>query len=199
MADKVRERATAQLSTQKDKATEGLGGVAQAVRQTTEHLRSNQHETVARYAEQAADQIERFSQRLKDKDVSELLNDAQRLARRKPALFVGGAFAIGLLGARFLKSSAGAERNESQGFSSGGEVRQRYGAGVAASNMASDRTSGTSSGATARSTPTAGADYDSTGASGAGSPGSSRGQRSTTGTSAGRQRSTSVRTDTEGS
>ena len=36
----------------------------------------------------------------------ELLSDAQQLARRRPALFVGAAFAIGVLGARFLKSSA---------------------------------------------------------------------------------------------
>ena len=106
LVGKVREQATAQLSSQKDKATEGLGSVAQAVRQTTQHLRDNQHETVAHYAEQAAEQIERFSQGLKNKDVGELMNDAQRLARRQPALFVGGAFALGLLGARFLKSSS---------------------------------------------------------------------------------------------
>ena len=103
---KVKEQATAQLSSQKDRATDGLGSVAQAVRQTTQHLRDNQHETVARYAEQTAEQIERFSQRLKDKDVGELMNDAQQLARRQPALFIGGAFALGLLGARFLKSSS---------------------------------------------------------------------------------------------
>jgi hypothetical protein len=108
---KVREQATAQLSSQKDKATEGLGSVAQAVRQTTQHLRDNQHETVAHYAEQAAEQIERFSQGLKNKDVGELMNDAQRLARRQPALFVGGAFALGLLGARFLKSSSPDDRD----------------------------------------------------------------------------------------
>jgi hypothetical protein len=103
---RVREQATAQLASQKNKATDGLGSVAQAVRQTTRQLRDEQHDTVARYAEQAADQIERFSQRLKDKDVGELVNDAQQLARRQPALFVGGAFALGLLGARFLKSSS---------------------------------------------------------------------------------------------
>jgi hypothetical protein len=108
---KVREQATAQLSSQKDKATDGLGSVAQAVRQTTQHLRENQHETVAHYAEQAADQIERFSQGLRNKDVGELMNDAQRLARRQPALFVGGAFALGLLGARFLKSSSPENRH----------------------------------------------------------------------------------------
>jgi hypothetical protein len=106
IAGRVRKQATAQLATQKDRATDGLGSVAQAVRDTTQHLRAQQHDTVARYAEQAADQIERFSQRLKEKDVSELLGDAQQLARRQPALFIGGAFALGLLGARFLKSSS---------------------------------------------------------------------------------------------
>ena len=106
---RVREQATSQLNTQKNKATDGLGTVASAVRQTTDRLRSDNHDTVARYAEQAADQIERLSDRIRDKDIGELLNDAQRLARQRPALFVGGAFAVGLLGARFMKSSAEAD------------------------------------------------------------------------------------------
>ena len=106
VVSRVREQATSQLNTQKNKATDGLGTVASAVRDTTTRLRSDNHDTVARYAEQAADQIERFSERIRNKDVGELMNDAQQLARRKPALFVGGAFALGLLGARFMKSSA---------------------------------------------------------------------------------------------
>ena len=103
---RVKETATSQLSAQKDKATEGLGSVAQAVRQTTQNLRDQQHDTVAQYVERAADQIERISEGLKNKDVTELFDDAQRLARQQPALFIGGAFALGLVGARFLKSSA---------------------------------------------------------------------------------------------
>lgn len=106
IVDTVRERAAAQLTTQKDRALDGLGGVADAVRKTTQSLREQQHETLAGYVEQAADQIERFSRNLKNKDVGELVRDAQGLARRQPALFVGSAFAIGLLGARFFKSSS---------------------------------------------------------------------------------------------
>jgi hypothetical protein len=102
---KVRERANAELSTQKDRAIDGLGSAARAVRQSTQQLREQDHGTVASYVEGAADQIERFSQRLREKDVGELLEDVQRLARRQPAWFVGSAFALGLLGARFLKSS----------------------------------------------------------------------------------------------
>jgi hypothetical protein len=105
IVDKVRDQATAQLSTQKDRAFEGIGNVAQAVRQSTQQLRDQHHETLAGYVEQAADQIDRFAQQLRSKDVTELLDDAQRLARRQPALFVGSAFAVGLIGARFLKSS----------------------------------------------------------------------------------------------
>ena len=101
----VRERATAQLNTQKDRATDGLGSIAQAVRQTTGKLREDQQDIVAQYVEKAADQIERLSNTLREKDVSELVEDAQRLARRQPALFIGGSFAAGLLAARFLKSS----------------------------------------------------------------------------------------------
>jgi hypothetical protein len=107
----VRERATAQLNTQKDRATDGLGTIAQAVRQTTGKLREDQQDMVAQYVEKAADQIERLSNNLREKDVSELLADAQRLARRQPALFIGGSFAAGLLAARFLKSSNEARTN----------------------------------------------------------------------------------------
>jgi hypothetical protein len=106
IVERVKETATSQLTAQKDKATDGLGSVAQAVRQTTQNLRDQQHDTVAQYVERAADQIERLSNGLKNKDVAELLDDAQRLARQQPALFIGGAFALGLVGARFLKSSS---------------------------------------------------------------------------------------------
>jgi hypothetical protein len=109
IVNKMKESATTQLTTQKDRATEGIGTLAQAVRQTTERLRDDRHETVAAYVERAAEQLERLSSNLRGKDVNELLQDAQRLARRRPALFIGGSFAVGLLAARFLKSSPSSE------------------------------------------------------------------------------------------
>jgi hypothetical protein len=108
---RVRERATAQLSTQKDRATDGLGSVAQMVRQSTQQLRENKHDSIAQYVDKAADQIDRFSTELRNRDVGELVNDVQRFARRQPALFVGSAFAIGVIGARFLKSSSDNQRH----------------------------------------------------------------------------------------
>jgi hypothetical protein len=105
LMDRVKESAASQLGTQKDRATDGLGSVAQAVRQSTQQLRDQHHETIAQYVEQAADQLERFATRLKERNIGDLAREAQDLARRRPGLFIGSAFALGLLGARFLKSS----------------------------------------------------------------------------------------------
>jgi ElaB/YqjD/DUF883 family membrane-anchored ribosome-binding protein len=105
LMDRVRQGATSQLGTQKNKATDSIGTVAQAVKQASQQLRTQQHDTIANYIDQAASQLEQFSARLREKDVGELVRDAQQFARRNPAVFIGSAFAIGLLGARFLKSS----------------------------------------------------------------------------------------------
>lgn len=110
--DRVRQGANTQLSTQKNKATDGISNVAQAVRQTTQQLRDNRHDTIARYVDEAANQLERVSNQLRNKDIGELMRDAQQFARRRPAVFIGSAFAIGLLGARFLKSSRDRQANE---------------------------------------------------------------------------------------
>ena len=105
LMDRLRDGAASQLGTQKDRATEGVTSVAQAVRQSTQQLRDNRHETIAQYVDQAIDGVERFANRLKEKNVTELVRDAQQFAQRNPAVFVGTAFGIGVIAARFLKSS----------------------------------------------------------------------------------------------
>ena len=105
LIDNVKQRATAQLDSQKGRATDSISSIANAVRGSTSQLRNEQHDVLAQYVETFADQLERFSTSLRGKDMNELLDDARDFARRQPALFVGGSFAVGLLAARFLKSS----------------------------------------------------------------------------------------------
>lgn len=141
--DRVKERAAAQLSTQKDKATDGLGSVAQFVRQGTQQLRDQQHDTLAGYVEQAANQIDRFSQQLRTKDVSELVSDAQRLARRNPAVFIGSAFAVGVIGARFFKSSSqNDEPRRSDRAYGDGVARRSYSSAAAYGSSAAGSSAG---------------------------------------------------------
>ena len=112
IAERLREQAKAKLGSQKDRALDGVGGVTNAIRQTTQSLRDKQHDTVARYVDQTMGQLDRITERLKEKDVGELIEDAQRMARRQPAMFVCGAFALGLIGARFLKSTPPDRRSQ---------------------------------------------------------------------------------------
>jgi hypothetical protein len=112
LIDNVKQRANAQIDSQKSKATDTLGVIANAVRGTTGQLRNEQHDMLAQYIEGAANQLDRMSAALRNKDLTTLVDDARRLARRQPALFIGGSLAVGLLAARFLKSSARHNRDE---------------------------------------------------------------------------------------
>jgi hypothetical protein len=107
----VKERASEQLSNQKGRATDGLDAIANAVRRTTEELREDQHDTLAHYVDRAAAQLEQWATTIRNKDLDELLTETKRLARRQPALFIGGSFVAGLLVARFLKSSSDESRD----------------------------------------------------------------------------------------
>ena len=105
VVDRVKDTAAAQLNTQKGRAVEGMDTVAQAVRQATQQLRAEQHDTVAQYIEKGAEQLERFASRMRDKDAKDIVRDIEQFARRQPALFISGSFAVGVLAARFLRSS----------------------------------------------------------------------------------------------
>jgi ElaB/YqjD/DUF883 family membrane-anchored ribosome-binding protein len=120
--DRVRDRASSQISDQKDRATDSLTRLAQAVRQSTQSLRDNQQGAVAQYVDRAADRIEQFSTTLRERDLNDLMRDAERFARRQPAVFIGAAFAAGVLAARFLKSSS--ERDDYRNMD---PSRSRYG------------------------------------------------------------------------
>ncbi len=122
VADQARQKAKGQLSAQKERAAGCLGSVAQALRQSGQHLKEQNQVQVGQYTEKAAEQVERFSGHLRERDVDQLTGEAEDFARKRPALFLGGAFALGLLGTRFLKSSSsGRGSGSSQHGSSGGD------------------------------------------------------------------------------
>jgi uncharacterized protein (DUF2384 family) len=139
--DRVKQSATTQLAQQKERGVDALGSVSQAVRSTTQRLRDEKHETIARYVDQAVDRIDTWTKQLKEKDVNELVTDVQRLARRQPALVIGSAFAVGLVAARFLKSS----QQGTELAAGGGTYRSRYPGNVPMST-ASDRSVAKTSG-----------------------------------------------------
>jgi len=136
LIDNVKQRATAQLDSQKGRATDSISSIANAVRGSTSQLRGEQHDVLAQYIETFADQLERFSNNVRGKDVNELLDGARDFARRQPALFVGGSFAAGLLAARFLKSSGRTDFGRSDAGQSSDFESQRGGSDTAFGGIA---------------------------------------------------------------
>ena len=92
-----------QLARRADQSADQLNDVANALRKTSADLEGK---PAARYMEKAADQVDRISHYLRDANIRDVRKNVESFARREPLLYLGGAFAIGLLGARFLKSSA---------------------------------------------------------------------------------------------
>lgn len=109
-------KAVSGINTQKTKAAESLSTVAQALRESSDQLRTQDAPgSVHQLVSTAADQVERFSSYMRTRSVSDLVTDVEQFARRQPTAFIGGAFILGLLGARFLKSSS--RRNAGQSYS----------------------------------------------------------------------------------
>ena len=101
----AKDSAGSSLNESRSQAADRIGGIASAVRSTSEHLRSGNQASVANLTDSLADQVERLSSYLRDRDLNEFRNDLESFARRQPAVAVGVALALGVLGARFLKSS----------------------------------------------------------------------------------------------
>jgi hypothetical protein len=106
VAGQAQTQAKSALGTRKDQAVDQLGGVAEAFRATSNELRNQDKGAIAQYADKVADQVERVTTYLEDRDVDQLLADTETFARRQPELFLGGAFIAGLLVGRFIKSSS---------------------------------------------------------------------------------------------
>lgn len=108
--DEARSQVTATLADQKTRAADQLSDVAHALRRTGEELQSQEHPTIAQFADAAAEQVERFSTYLKQGDLGDLWQDVRNMAQRQPEIFVASALAAGFLVGRFLKSSSGQTR-----------------------------------------------------------------------------------------
>jgi ElaB/YqjD/DUF883 family membrane-anchored ribosome-binding protein len=104
------EKATTKLEEQKTTLAGGLTSVADGLKQVGETLRDSGEENpitefTAKYGDSLAQQIEKIGGYFESKDVRAMASDIESFARRNPAVFIGAAFGLGFLAARFLKSS----------------------------------------------------------------------------------------------
>jgi ElaB/YqjD/DUF883 family membrane-anchored ribosome-binding protein len=121
------EKAATKLDEQKTTLAGGLTSVADSLKQVGGSLRESGEENpiaefTAKYGDSLANQIEQIGSYFESKDVREMVRDIEGFARRNPAVFIGAAFGLGFLAARFLKSSSPQQstRGAGQSFSASG-------------------------------------------------------------------------------
>jgi hypothetical protein len=100
-------KATSAIDEQKANLAQGLTSVADNIRQLGANKTGQDNPIAgiaAKYSDSVAGQVEQIGRYLDGKDLRQMATDVEKFARRNPAVFLGGAFALGLLAARFLKS-----------------------------------------------------------------------------------------------
>lgn len=109
VVEQVEQKANSRVERGKDEVANELGRVAGSVRQFGEQLGTQDPGPISHYASEygkkAAEGLERLSNYLRQTDGRELVREVEKLGRRQPAILLGGAFLLGLAGARLLKSS----------------------------------------------------------------------------------------------
>jgi hypothetical protein len=101
----LKNEGTVFVATRKSEAADELSKFGAAIRRAAENLNEQNSGAAAKYAETAADGIDRAAQYLQKANLDRLIEDASRAAKRNPSLFLGGAFLAGLAAARFTKSA----------------------------------------------------------------------------------------------
>lgn len=116
----ARDTAVSVAEDKRHKAATGLGSVAEALRHTGENM---QDKGSAQYIARAADQVDRVSSYFENTTFEQMVGQVENFARREPAIFLGGSFVLGLLGARFLKSSGGASLRSTSDYTGSSLLR----------------------------------------------------------------------------
>ncbi len=114
----VQQSANSALESRKDQAAQSLDGLASAISTLGQQLHEN-NQPLASVADEAAHRVNRAAGYLHERDVRDLVGEAEGFARRQPALFLAGAFTLGVFAARFLKSSQSDAGPSGRPYSSG--------------------------------------------------------------------------------
>ncbi len=107
LMNKAGSEARSRIDSGRREAAYTLSSVASSLQQSGGQLRSDQQNLASDYVQRTADQIDRFARYVENKDVGEIVTDVEKFARERPAVFLGAAFALGIVAARFLKSTQG--------------------------------------------------------------------------------------------
>ena len=103
--DAAKETGTGYIKEQQSKLAEKFREYGSAVSAASQSMGENGGNLLVKPAEVATRELERAADYLDSADLGTILQDLGNLARKKPELFFGGLFIVGLISVRFLKAS----------------------------------------------------------------------------------------------
>lgn len=105
LMDRGKEKVRTSVDDGKARVARTLSSVASSLKDSSASMHDGDAAAIGGVVERVADQIDRAANYLERTDADQIVDGVQQFARRNPALFIGAAFAVGVLGARFLKAS----------------------------------------------------------------------------------------------
>ncbi len=117
--NQAKERAATLAQEQKQSAAQHIGRYGTALRDSARSVEQDDP-NVAYFANRAAERIEKVADYVRSTDLDGLRRDAEDIARRHPALFMGGMLIAGIVLGGVIKASAATIREE--GISDSGDL-----------------------------------------------------------------------------
>jgi hypothetical protein len=112
MADKIQTKLYDLLEQEKNRATDRLASFSHAIQEACENVEDENARALISYAKSGAEQVERASHSLHDRNLRDMGDDVTRFARKQPELFLGASFLTGIVLARAIKSTWAYEKHE---------------------------------------------------------------------------------------
>ena len=122
-AGQAKGRAREEIDRRSTEAGQQVKTTADDLRSVGEQLRGQGKDTPAKYADQAADRVQRLGGYLEDADADRILRDVEDFARRRPWAVVAGGVVLGFAAARFMKASSTDRYHQQYGSGSNGHGR----------------------------------------------------------------------------
>lgn len=93
------------LDEQKARVASELHAYSDAARRAASRLENESDTNLSHYLISAAERVDALSTHLHDSRISDLVDEVEEMARRRPEVFYGAMFVAGLAAARFVKAS----------------------------------------------------------------------------------------------
>lgn len=112
LKQRATDKAQALADQGKTVATDRLDDLSRMIDDAASQVDEKLGEDYGRYARNAAGSVAEFAERLRDKDVEDLVEDTREFVRKSPMVAIGAAAALGFVLARLVKSGLEAPDTE---------------------------------------------------------------------------------------